>query len=246
MGGSVKEGNHLHVVLQPVIGERLVFGGGERVGFDDSGHALVLEVAFELKGEAVQLVEGGLPDGLAQDLGTVEVVGVIPINLAQPQVRPVHDTAFGQVDGAVARPGELEQGLDAVEEPGGGVGGDGDGFRGQVDLVGLRGDGLLVGVERVAYGNRAGDEREGDGSLPAAGEFDAEARGETFVQADSGDIAGGNVRQFEAPAGAETEIAGGERDALRFGQHGIAAGGQRRNGRRCGGEGQQRKKECQT
>jgi hypothetical protein len=85
-------------------------------------------------------------------------------------------------------------------------------------LVRPFGDGLFAGVQGIADGDGTGPERQGDSAaaLRRTERRDMEARIEAFVEAGDGDVIGGNAFALQAPAGAETEIRGAQRNALRL------------------------------
>ena len=153
------------------------------------------------------------------------MVRVVPVDLAQAQVGPVHDAPFGEPERAVARLDQLEQRLDTIEEAGRGIGRDGDGCGGEVDPVGLCGEGLFVGVQGLADGDGSGREQQGDGTaaLRLAKGSDMKARAEAFLEAGDGDVIGPNAFTLEAPGRAATKISRVQRDLLRLGKHRIAA-----------------------
>ena len=95
--GASRIGNYLHVIAEAVIGQFLVLGGRQRIRLDHRGRAPELEVPLELDGKAVDLEERGLAHGALQLGQALQVVGVIPIDVAPVQVGPVGDGAHGQI-----------------------------------------------------------------------------------------------------------------------------------------------------
>src|SRR5262245_32991474 len=106
----------LYVILEGVVGEVLKLGRGKGVGLHDGGRALELKVPFQLQGEAVDLEEGRLANRLFQGFGALEMMGVVPIDLAMLEVGPVLDPAFGKPESAIARAQQLHQRLGAVKQ----------------------------------------------------------------------------------------------------------------------------------
>jgi hypothetical protein len=105
----------------------------------------------QLEDKSVELVKRRLLDGVAERLGPVQVVSVVPVDLPAVQVGPVHNLALGQSQRSIVLRGDqLEQRLHTVEKPGGRIGGDGDKAGSQFQTVGLCGDGRLVGVQCFA------------------------------------------------------------------------------------------------
>src|SRR5207248_656127 len=104
VSGPVQVRNKLDVIPRGVIRELLQFCGRERVGFDNGGGALILEVAFELEGESVDLVKRRLAKSRLQDVQMLQVVSVIPIDDPQSKVRPVRDFSFWQPQASAFRP----------------------------------------------------------------------------------------------------------------------------------------------
>ena len=71
-------------------------GGGEGLRLYECWCALELEMSLQLQRETVDLEKCGLADRLLQCLRPIEMVRVIPIDLAKLQVGPILDAAFGQ------------------------------------------------------------------------------------------------------------------------------------------------------
>src|SRR5436189_659702 len=94
--------NELDVMLQTVIGQFLELRGRKRLRLDQRGRGSELEMAFELQGEAVHLEKRRLPNGLLQSFHAIEMMRVIPIQLAELKVGPIFNLAFGQEQHAVA------------------------------------------------------------------------------------------------------------------------------------------------
>src|ERR1035441_2485016 len=93
---GIEIGNQLHMILQSVISQLLIFGGTHRIGLNQRRRAFELKVTFELKRESINLVERSLPDGLLQHVEPVQMMRIVPIDLAQFQVSPVLDMALRQ------------------------------------------------------------------------------------------------------------------------------------------------------
>src|SRR5258708_6379696 len=114
---TVEVWDHLDVVSQAVIGQLLQLSRRERLRFDQRRRALVLEMSFQLDHETVDLEKRSLPDRMPQSFGTIEVMGIVPINMAELEVGPVFDMSLGKQKGAVAPLQQMHESSDSIEEP---------------------------------------------------------------------------------------------------------------------------------
>src|SRR5438132_13323242 len=118
---AVEVRDHLDVIAQTVVGQLLQLGGGERLRLYQRGRTLIFEMSFQLDCEAVDLEKRGLADGLLQSVGPIEVMGIIPVNLAELKVWPILNLPLGERQCTGARPQQLHEGDYSIEKPGRGV-----------------------------------------------------------------------------------------------------------------------------
>lgn len=144
VSGSVQIGNDLDLVLQTIIGELLQFVWRQRIGLNQSRRALVLEMAVQLNDKAVDLEKRRLPHGAFQLAQAFQVVGIVPIDEAQREIRPVHDLAFRIPESPIALSQKLDQSFNSIKQAGRGIGRQANLERRQIDPVGLLGDRIAI------------------------------------------------------------------------------------------------------
>src|SRR5262245_50768018 len=148
---------------QRVIGQRLELGRGKRIRLNYGWCALELKVSLQLENKSVELVKRRLLDRVAERLGPVQMVRIVPVDLPPLQVGPVHYLALGNSQGSIVLRGDtLEQRLYPVEEAGTRVCSDGHATGSQFQTIGLTDDRVLISVQRLADRNRPGRNRQRD------------------------------------------------------------------------------------
>ena len=227
MSGPVQVRNKLDVIPRGVIRELLQFRRRERVGFDHGSGALILEVAFELDGEPVDLVKGRPAKSRFQHVQMLQVVSVVPIDDSESKVRPVGDFSFRQPQTSAFRPQQLNEGLDTIEKPRRGVRLDADAAGGESDLVRLLGKRAPIAVGGFSDLDRVRRDGETYGLRAAAwgsglGHRDAKSRLQVFSQSlDSHVIGPDALTQPQPPSFAELEVAAARLELLDLGKSGM-------------------------
>src|SRR4051794_20163230 len=114
--GPVHPWHQLYVIAEAIVGQFLVLGRRQRIRLNDRRRTRKLEVSFELQLKPVDLEKCSLANRAFQLWQTFQVVGVIPVDVAQVQVGPVDNPALRQLKRSAAPLQQLRETLHRIEQ----------------------------------------------------------------------------------------------------------------------------------
>src|SRR5581483_5969515 len=98
MGRSVEIRDQLDVIAQSVSRQLLILLRTQRLRFDHRGRAFELKMAFQFQDESVDPERGGRADRPLEVIEPVQMMGVVPVDVAAMEIGPVRDSDFGQAE----------------------------------------------------------------------------------------------------------------------------------------------------
>src|SRR2546423_11833020 len=135
MRGRIQVWNKLHVITQRIVGELLQFCARQRERVNDRRSGLVLEVPFKLDSKSIDFKGCRLPHSVLQDVKALQVMGVIPINDTQLNIRPIDYLPFRKPEATLSTPDQLKKSLHAIKKSRSGTGCDLYAFRTESQAV---------------------------------------------------------------------------------------------------------------
>src|SRR5262249_60651132 len=126
MRRTIQKGYDLHKITQSVVRQFLKFSWRQSVRLDNCRGTLVLKMSLKFNGKSIDLKKCGLPHCPFQHIEMVQMMGIVPVDFTELQIRPVNNFPFRQLQISVARFDELQQCLHPIEESGGRIARDAD------------------------------------------------------------------------------------------------------------------------
>ena len=180
-------------------------------------------MSLQFQGKTIDLEKCRLTHRALQFRHPIQVMRIVPVDMPQVQIRPVRDAALRQVQPAVARMQKLHQRLDAVKQALRRIRDNEDAGLADLETIGLVGNGLLVGIERLPRRHTAGAHFETDHHPATRCRAQTETRLQLIDKRLGRHIARRHARAaIHRPRGTESYIAIAQFHLLRFGEHGVA------------------------